>query len=285
LASHGQRAVVGGSPISSTVPVTAVSGKVIADRRQLIIDAFGRTASTIRAIEDGYDFLVAIVDDDWVFRFPRRAGVEEALEREIALLPLLAPALPVSVPAFEHISRDPLFVGYRLIRGEPLVDEDPEGVRAFLNALHALDPSLLPVQQVDWVQAYRQQCREFERRVLPLLDTELRRLATRLFADAETLVDFTPVLLHGDLGPEHLLVWEGRLAGVIDWGDARVGDPALDYAWLLNGPFANWDVDPDLRRRALFYHRLAPWYEAHYGLFTNQPSHTERGLAGIRERL
>ena len=29
-----------------------------------------------------------------------------------------------------------------------------------------------------------------------------------------------------------------------------------------------------------FYHRLAPWYEAHYGLFTNQPAHTERGLAG-----
>ena len=64
-----------------------------------------------------------------------------------------------------------------------------------------------------------------------------------------------------------------------------LGDPALDYAWLLNGPFANWDVDPDLRRRSRFYHRLGPWYEAHYGLFTNQPEHTERGLAGIGDRL
>ena len=59
---------------------------------------------------DGYDFEVAIVDDDWVFRFPRRAGVEEALGLEIVLLPLLAPALSVNVPSFEHISRDPLFV-------------------------------------------------------------------------------------------------------------------------------------------------------------------------------
>jgi aminoglycoside phosphotransferase (APT) family kinase protein len=98
-------------------------------------------------------------------------------------------------------------------------------------------------------------------------------------------VDFKPALVHADLAPEHLLVRDGRLAGVIDWRDARLGDPALDYAWLLNGPFADWEVDPDLRRRARFYHRLAPWYEAHIGVFTNRPVHTERGLAGIRDRL
>ena len=132
---------------------------------------------------------------------------------------------------------------------------------------------------------YRVQCAEFERLVLPLVDKDLRPHAKALFSDADTLVGFEPALVHADLGPEHLLVREGRLAGVIDWGDARLGDPALDYSWLLHGPFAFWDVDPDLRRRARFYHRLAPWYEAHYGLFTNRPTHTERALAGIRDRL
>ncbi len=71
-----------------------------------------------------------------MFRFPRRSGVEEALELEIAVLPALAPMLPVNVPRFEFVARNPLFVGYRLIRGRPLVDEDAEGVRAFLEALH-----------------------------------------------------------------------------------------------------------------------------------------------------
>ena len=108
-----------------------------------------------------------LVDDEWVFRFPRRSGVEEALEVEIALLPTLAAALPVDVPSFEYISRDPLFVGYRLIRGEPLVDEDADGVRAVLDALHALDPTGLPLEQTDWVEAYRRQCAEFERLVFP----------------------------------------------------------------------------------------------------------------------
>jgi aminoglycoside phosphotransferase (APT) family kinase protein len=255
------------------------------DREELIAGALGRTPRKILEIDGGYDFEVTVVDDEWVFRFPRRPGVEEALELEIAVLPTLAPALPVSVPSFEHVVRNPLFVGYRMIRGQPLVDEDAEGVRAFLDALHAQDPSGLPVERHDWVEAYREQCAEFERLVFPAVDGDRRVEAQRLFGEVETLVDFTPSLVHADLGPEHLLVRDGRLTGVIDWGDMRVGDPALDYAWLLAGPFADWDVDPDLRRRARFYHRLAPWYEAHYGLFTNQPAHTERGLVEISDRL
>lgn len=255
------------------------------ERRHLIAEALGHDPTAIIEIYEGYDFEVAIVDDEWVFRFPRRSGVEQALEVEIALLPAIAPSLPVAVPTFEHISPDPLFVGYRLIRGTPLVDDDAEGVWAFLEALHALDSSELPVDRSDWVEAYRAQCAEFERLVFPILDRDTRAKATRLFSDVETLVGFEPALVHADLGPEHLLVRDGRLAGVIDWGDVRVGDPALDYSWLLNGPFADWDVDPELRRRARFYHRLAPWFEAHYGLFTNKPAHTERGVAGIRDRL
>ena len=93
------------------------------------------------------------------------------------------------------------------------------------------------------------------------------------------------MLTHSDLGPGHLRVRDGRLAGVIDWGDARIGDPAIDYSWLLNGPFPDWDVDEELRRRAAIYHRLGPWFEVHYGLFTKQPQWVESGLAGVRSRL
>jgi aminoglycoside phosphotransferase (APT) family kinase protein len=256
-----------------------------AERQRLIAEALGRKPETILEIDVGYDFEVAIVDEDWVFRFPRRSGVEEALELETLLLPALAPSLPVLVPSFEYVSHNPFFVGYSVIRGEPLVDEDGEGVRAFLDALHAFDTRGLPVAAEDWVDAYRNQCAEFERLVFPALDSDRRTRARRLFGDVDTLSGFEPALLHADLGPEHLLVRDGRLVGVIDWGDTRIGDPALDYAWLLNGPFADWEVDPDLRRRARFYHRLAPWYEAHYGLFTNQPANIERGVAGINERL
>jgi aminoglycoside phosphotransferase (APT) family kinase protein len=120
---------------------------------------------------------------------------------------------------------------------------------------------------------------------LPLLDPDERPRGEALLAEVETLTGFRPAVTHSDLGPTHLLVHDGRLAGVIDWGDARVGDPAIDYAWLLNGPFPDWDVDDELRRRALIYHRLGPWFEVHYGDFTKQPEWVRSGLAGIRSRL
>jgi aminoglycoside 2''-phosphotransferase len=170
------------------------------DRQDLIVNALGHSPTTILDIEDGYDFHVVIVDDEWVFRFPRRSGVEEALELEIAVLAALAPALPVDVPSFEYVSRSPLFVGYRLIRGQPLVDEDGEGVRAFLEALHTPDSSALAVERHDWVEAFREQCAEFERLVFPVVDSDRRAEAKRLFGEVETLVDFKPSLIHADLG-------------------------------------------------------------------------------------
>ena len=236
-------------------------------------------------IDDGWDFKVLLVGGEWVVRWPRHRLAVEEIEKEVELLPALAPLLPVEVPRFEYVSREPWLVAYRFIRGEPLVDEDPDCVRAFLDALHGIDVDAVPAPRPDWLETYREQAEEFRRLVLPLLDADERGSGEALLAETETLTGFEPALTHSDLGPTHLLVHEGRLNGVIDWGDARVGDPALDYAWLLNEPFPDWDVDPELRRRALIYHRLEPWFEVHRGVFIDEPQWIESGLAGVRERL
>jgi aminoglycoside phosphotransferase (APT) family kinase protein len=239
----------------------------------------------LRELDDGWDFKVLVVDNAWVVRWPRHRLAVEEIEKEVELLPVLAPLLPVEVPRFEYVSREPWLVAYGLIKGEPLVDEDPDGVRAFLDALHAVDLHDIPGPRPDWLETYREQANEFRRVVLPLLDPDERARGEELLAETETLTGFEPAVTHSDLGPTHLLVRDGQLAGVIDWGDARVGDPAIDYAWLLNGPFPDWDVDDELRRRALVYHRLGPWFDVHYGVFTDQPQWVESGLRGIRERL
>ncbi len=43
------------------------------------------------------------------------------------------------------------------------------------------------------------------------------------------------VWIHGDLHPGNLLVRDGRLSGVLDFGDISAGDPATDLsvAWML----------------------------------------------------
>ncbi len=235
--------------------------------------------------DDGWDFKVLVVEGEWVLRVPRgELGVEE-LAWEVELLPALAPALPVAIPHFEQVFRDPWFVVYRLIEGEPLCDEDPDGVRDFLDALHAFDASGLGVPQPEWRDIYRGHAEDWRRRVLPLLDAAEKPRAEELLSEIETLTGYESELVHCDLGPSHLIVRDGRLAGVIDWGNAKIGDPAIDYAWLLNVPFPDWDVDAELRRRARIYHRLGPWFEVEYGIRTDQPGWVESGLAGVRSRL
>lgn len=255
-------------------------------------------------VDQGWDFDVYVVDDEWVVRVPRRPEVARRAPAEIALLAVLAPSLPVAVPRFEAAGANgAAWAAYRRIDGKPLVS-DPQAtdVAAFLSALHAF-----PIESAvgagvpagDWRTAMAEELAEFERRVLPLLDPPERRAAERAFrryADDEASFAFRPAVIHADLGPEHLL-WtsDGRLRGVIDWTDAEVGDPALDFAWLLHGLgdrfaeqlLAAYDgpVDATFRERAAFYHLLGPWHEVTYGQDLDLPAYVESGLAGVRERL
>ena len=50
--------------------------------------------------------------------------------------------------------------------------------------------------------------------------------------------DGPPVWLHGDLHPANILVNDGQVSGVIDFGDITAGDPAgdLSVAWMLLPP-------------------------------------------------
>jgi aminoglycoside phosphotransferase (APT) family kinase protein len=257
----------------------------------------------VRIIEDGWDSLVLDVDGEWIFRFPRRPEVEQWMEREIALLPELAGTLPVAVPHFELVARNGVVcVGYRKLAGVPasanIGERAGEDLGRFLSALHRFPVErarTLGVSYFDpaaWRERFGGLCEDFRRRVFPLLRSDERRRAESVFGRVPEL-DFVPVLLHADLGPEHVLCRNGRVVGVIDWSDARVGDAALDFAWCLNGtPSETADavartyrVDADARERSLLYHRLGPWYEVVYGLETGQDRFVASGVEGVRARL
>lgn len=65
-----------------------------------------------------------------------------------------------------------------------------------------------------------------------VLDERLLRLWN---AAIEAPVDVAPTWIHGDLHPLNVLVANGRICGVIDWGDMAQGDRATDLAatWML----------------------------------------------------
>ena len=101
----------------------------------------------------GWDNALWVTGEGIAFRFPRRAIAVPGVEREIALLPALAPRLPLPIPVPAWVGlpaegyRWPFF-GARLLPGSEIADAPLEGARApfgltlagFLRALH--DPAL-----------------------------------------------------------------------------------------------------------------------------------------------
>src|ERR1051325_5906514 len=57
---------------------------------------------------EGWDYAAFLVDQKWVFRFPRRAIVVPGTALEIATLPLLAPLLPIAIPMPEFVGKPSL---------------------------------------------------------------------------------------------------------------------------------------------------------------------------------
>ena len=264
-------------------------------------------------ILDGWSSLVLEVGGEYIFRFPRFLEIKAGHEKEAALLPELARALPVAVPHFEYTwLGDPRsgfgFVAYRKLPGLPLDREllrRPaviQDLARFLSALHAFptDQALaLKVPECSalaWRQAQRDFYAWVQERLFPLLDEGQRARARDTwepFLDDETHFYFQPVLIHADLAPEHILCdpQAGGITGVIDWEDAALGDPALDFAGLLSlgelqavrAVIGAYQGAPDsgLEARAAWYLALAPYHQARYGMLFGSPCHLEQGLSAI----
>ncbi|MDX8147786.1 phosphotransferase [Lentzea sp. BCCO 10_0061] len=231
---------------------------------------------------EGWDSTAELVDG-WVVRRPRRPEIGPQLLREAAVMPWLAPRLPLPVPVPEIVSQEPVVVRHALVRGELVSLTAVQGrqLGEFLRALHAV-----PVEEAA------------RRGVGPMpLPIDRFRAEVRVPGGAELLAELdglpADTLVHGDLGPEHVLGRDGVLTGVIDFGDLHVGDAAIDLAWALHstppefaGALAEtYGVTRELRERALIWHRLGPWHEVLHGNDIGDPEVVEVGLTGVLERL
>lgn len=264
--------------------------------RELVDELFPQLQPRkVVAVEDGWDALVLDVDGEWIVRVPRRAEVADSIETELRLLPELAAVLPVLVPQVEHVAGDGIrAVAYRKLPGSPIdvMDVRPAAaIASFLTALHGFPfERAAALGLPDWRERRTVRMDSFREAVLPRLPAA-DRAAGEALLDTVLTAEFRPALVHGDLGPEHVLCTDGRITGVLDWTDARIGDPAMDLAWTVATPLAEPvqaaydDVDEGLRERALLHHSLGPWYWVIHGLEHEVPDFVLSGLAGIRSRL
>jgi aminoglycoside phosphotransferase (APT) family kinase protein len=197
------------------------------DVRERAIRALRRHAPALAGLPvhelgRGLDNVVLVVGD-----LVLRAGDRRAVGPEARLLDVVARHVSLPVPAPRFVDEDSGVLAYPRLPGRPLLGRAPlpgsaRRLGGFLRELHGIDltavDGLVPVDRAspdEWLADL-----EGPPELLRVLHATVPRPAT------------DRVLVHSDLGAEHILHLDGRLTGVIDWSDAAVGDPALDFARL-----------------------------------------------------
>jgi aminoglycoside phosphotransferase (APT) family kinase protein len=200
----------------------------------------------------GTDNALYRLGDDMVARLPRQAMKSATLQKERRWLSNLGPLLPIAVPL-------PLAEGmpteeypsewsvYRWLEGKDAVTEPIADERQLASDLADFIAAL---QRIDTAGGPTPSAQNFGRGAPLATRDEATRTAIAALGDAidvravtaawETALaapewDRPPVWIHGDLDSRNLLVKEGRVSAVIDWGCLGVGDPAYDVmvAWKM----------------------------------------------------
>ena len=222
--------------------------------RHLIVSQFPQWGDLpIKPVEfDGHDNTTYRLGEDMSVRLPTHKDYARQVEKEHRWLPKLAPNLPLPIPI-------PLAKGaptndfplpwsiYRWLKGkdaerEPFADinQAATALGEFLSALQQNDTSGWPSPGYEQLfrgappEIFATETRDAITALKDTIDTEAATAVLEA-ALAAPAWHGSPVWFHGDLSAGNLLIENGQLSAVIDFGSAAVGDPACDlmFAWKI----------------------------------------------------
>lgn len=220
---------------------------------------------TIQPVEkSGHDNRTYRLGNDMTVRLPSHERYASAVEKELTWLPVFKPLLSLPIPApvakGEPTEEYPLpWSINRWIEGETVthanirdVNEFAEDLAAFLKELEAIDASggvpagIQNFHRGGNLAVYDNETRSI---IETLSDEYDQALLTEIWElSLATKYQSAPMWLHGDVAVGNLLVKDGRLCGVIDFGTMGVGDPSSDLVMAWNF------FDDDSRR--IFLNRM-----------------------------
>ena len=210
--------------------------------------------TNIIPLGEGWDNKVFLINEKIIFRFPRREVAVKLITRENAVLENIAPLVNISIPNLlyrGHPSTDyPYeFHGYSLIPGlsashAKLSDsvrlESLPVLANFLKQLHTIDETQ--------AKAIGAQPQVFNRIVISEITEALIERVDKIAAQKICFINKAlfdeeihkaqniklslknKSLVHGDLDSRHLIMQDGKLTGIIDWGDVGINHRAVDLA-------------------------------------------------------
>ena len=201
----------------------------------------------LRDVTGGWDNQQWRLGAELAVRLPRTERAPALLRTEQKWLPGLAGRLPLPTPIPVRIGEPSALFEHtwtitRWVEGEP-ADRAPitsadaaDSLAGFLKALHQQAPAEAPANPVRGIPLAGMQ-RGFTSSLNVIADDARADAAREIWekAVAAPAWHMAPTWLHGDLHPANVVVRDGTLSGVIDFGEMCAGDPATDLsaAWIL----------------------------------------------------
>ena len=235
--------------------------------RSIVKQSTGLNVANVSLLGEGNDFVSYLINEAWVFRFPKTWEHADTLLSERKTLSALK--LSTRVPVIDYWETRPVgfpmpIAGYQLICGESLesllpsscaTDSLAKELALILSELHqhTIPHRKTRTNAIDlWLADFERDVVQSLPQSLPF-DIDAVRVYLSQYQIPDQPLEGDLVSIHGDLGVEHIITERGlRIEGIIDWSNATTGDRFHDFVGLWG-----WGGD-DFVLKVLSHYDLRP---------------------------
>lgn len=240
---------------------------------------------------DGSYCDIAVVNNEVVFKFAKYDWSAVYLKNEAVVMGFVRNYINMPLPDVElihpnvskrsFIAGSPLYRNILLKLDHNAQDAIARQIAGFLNQLHSvpekkakhagIGDSQMNRTREDWLM----ELETMQRKISPYCTNYVKEYLRQIIQPAtenEEFFEFRPVLIHGDLVPNHIIFdkTSKKLNGIIGFGNAGFGDPAYDFGMLMDHLGESfimrmqkyYPVSPETLDRARFYAYISSfmWY-------------------------
>lgn len=280
-----------------------------------VMKSLGHTMQELVYLGSGDDSDTLLCDNAYVIKIPKRPAAWLAQQREFALYTFLG-GQNLSFATPKALYQGNTFNIMSFISGETISYQDyfrlserkqellAEDMAVFLRELHSITVPASDKSFCEFTENKRKKYFDDQRELLHTLESrslltcclynKILAIYDRICSNA-ALFQYTPCLVHNDFSTSNMIFRSNRLYGVIDFGDALVGDPDNDFLCLLDCSMDDFGKDfgrkvlrhyghphPDLaERKAEINDAYWPIQQILLGIQRQEPELFQNGYEGL----